>query len=162
GAAFWPLALARALDDLILHLRTNEEQIGLWILKSQGEGDRVEAYDRLLAEHAGDWLVREVRPHLKRVLKRLHVSSPALFAHVEPGSCFVGSLLELVLAADRSYMLDGTFDGQEQPAPTLRLTPMNFGAYPMVNGLTRLASRFLAEPGRVDDLKRRLSESLDA
>src|SRR5262249_28316612 len=87
GAAFWPLALARALDDLILHLRTNEEQIGLWILKSQGEGDRVEAYDRLLAENAGDWLVREVRLYFKRVFKRLDVSSRSLFAIVEPGSC---------------------------------------------------------------------------
>jgi benzoyl-CoA-dihydrodiol lyase len=162
GAAFWPLAVARALDDLILHLRTNEEQIGLWVLKTSGDADGVEAYDRLLAEHAADWLVREVRLYLKRVFKRLDVSSRSLFALVAPGSCFVGTLLELVLAADRSYMLDGTLEGQEAPAPTVRLTAMNFGPYPMVNGLTRLASRFLAEPARVDDLKRRLGEALDA
>jgi len=162
GTGFWPLAIARALDDLILHLRTNEEEIGLWVLKTAGDADRVEAYDRLLAEHTGDWLAREVRLYLKRVFKRLDVSSRSLFAIVEPGSCFVGTLLELVLAADRSYMLDGTFEGSGSPAPTVRVTAMNFGAYPMVNGLTRLASRFLAEPARVDDLKRRLGEPLDA
>jgi benzoyl-CoA-dihydrodiol lyase len=162
GAGFWPLALARALDDLVLHLRANEQEIGLWVLKTAGDADRVEAYDRLLAEHAADWLAREVRLYLKRVFKRLDVSSRSLFAIVEPGSCFVGTLLELLLAADRSYMLDGTLEGNDHPAPTLRLTAMNFGAYPMVNGLTRLASRFLAEPARVDDLKRRLGEPLDA
>ncbi|HEV8142288.1 MAG TPA: 2,3-epoxybenzoyl-CoA dihydrolase [Methylomirabilota bacterium] len=162
GVGFWPLALARALDDLVLHLRANEQEIGLWVLKTAGDADRVEAYDRLLAEHAADWLAREVRLYLKRVFKRLDVSSRSLFAIVEPGSCFVGTLLELLLAADRSYMLDGTLEGNDHPAPTLRLTAMNFGAYPMVNGLTRLASRFLAEPARVDDLKRRLGEPLDA
>jgi benzoyl-CoA-dihydrodiol lyase len=162
GAGFWPLALARALDDLVLHLRASEQEIGLWVLKTAGDADRVEAYDRLLAEHAADWLTREVRLYLKRVFKRLDVSSRSLFAIVEPGSCFVGTLLELLLAADRSYMLDGTLEGNDHPAPTLRLTAMNFGAYPMVNGLTRLASRFLAEPARVDDLKRRLGEPLDA
>jgi len=162
GAAFWPLAVACALDDVILHLRANEEEIGLWVLKTGGDADGVEAYDRLLAEHASDWLAREVRLYLKRVFKRLDVSSRSLFAIVEPGSCFVGTLLELLLAADRSYMLDGTLEGNDHPAPTLWLTAMNFGAYPMVNGLTRLASRFLAEPARVDDLKRRLGEPLDA
>ncbi len=162
GAAFWPLALARALDDLILHLRTNEEEIGLWVLKTTGAADHVDAYDRLLADHAGDWLVREVRLYLRRVFKRLDVSSRSVFAIIEPGSCFTGTLLELALAADRSYMLDGTREGDDDPAPTVRLTAMNFGPYPMVNGLTRLASRFLGEPARVDDLKRRLGEDLDA
>jgi benzoyl-CoA-dihydrodiol lyase len=162
GAAFWPLALARALDDLILHLRTNEEEIGLWVLRTEGDADRVDAYDALLSAHAGDWLVREVRLYLKRVFKRLDVSSRSLFAIIEPGSCFAGTLLELALAADRSYMLDGRREGDERPAPTVRLTAMSFGPYPMVNGLTRLASRFLGEPGRVDDLKRRLGEDLEA
>jgi benzoyl-CoA-dihydrodiol lyase len=162
GAAFWPLALARALDDLILHLRTNEEEIGLWVIKTAGAADRVDAYDRLLADHAGDWLVREVRLYLRRVFKRLDVSSRSVFALIEPGSCFTGTLLELALAADRSYMLDGTLEGQDAPAPTVRLTAMNFGPFPMVNGLTRLASRFLAQPARVDDLKRRMGEDLDA
>jgi benzoyl-CoA-dihydrodiol lyase len=162
GAAFWPLALARELDDLILHLRTNEEQIGLWTIRTQGRADLVEACDRVLADHAADWLVREIRLYLKRTLKRLDVTSRSIFALIEPGSCFTGTLLELALAADRGYMLAGTRAGDERPAATVRLTAMNFGAYPMPNGLTRLASRFLGEPGRVDDLKGRVGEDLDA
>jgi benzoyl-CoA-dihydrodiol lyase len=162
GAAFWPLALARELDDLILHLRTNEEEIGVWVVKTEGDANVVEAYDTLLADHAGDWLVREIRLYLRRVFKRLDVTSRSLFAIVEPGSCFTGTLLELVLAADRSYMLDGTREGDGRPPATIRLTPMNFGPYPMVNGLTRIASRFLGEPARGEDLKRRIGEDLDA
>jgi benzoyl-CoA-dihydrodiol lyase len=160
GAAFWPLALARELDDLVLHLRTNEEAIGVWVFRASGDADAVEAYDRLLLGHQGDWFLREVRLYLKRVLKRIDVSSRSVFALIEPSSCFVGTLLELALAADRSYMLDGTTD--DKPAPTVRLTAANFGAYPMINGLSRLASRFLAEPGRVDDLKGRVAQDLDA
>jgi benzoyl-CoA-dihydrodiol lyase len=160
GAAFWPLALARELDDLVLHLRTNEEAIGVWVFRASGDADAVEAYDRLLLGHQGDWFLREVRLYLKRVLKRIDVSSRSVFALIEPSSCFVGTLLELALAADRSYMLDGTTD--DKPAPTVRLTAANFGAYPMINGLSRLASRFLAEPGRVDDLKGRVGQDLDA
>jgi benzoyl-CoA-dihydrodiol lyase len=162
GCEFWPLALARELDDLILHLRTNEPEIGLWILKTAGSSDVVEAYDRLLLEHETDWLVREIRLFLRRVLKRLDVTSRSLFALIEPGSCFAGTLLELSLASDRAYMLLGTREGDRRPAPTLRLTRANFGSYPMVNGLTRLASRFLAEPERVDDLKGRIGQDLDA
>src|SRR5438309_1098552 len=160
GAAFWPLAVARELDDLILHLRTNEEQIGLWVFRTTGDADVVEAHDRLLLGHQGDWFLREVRLYLKRVLKRIDVSSRSVFALIEPGSCFAGTLLELALAADRSYMLDGTRDAT--PAPTLRLTAANFGAYPTINGLSRLAARFLKEPGRVDDLKGRVGQDLDA
>ena len=162
GCAFWPLALARELDDLILHLRTNEEEIGLWVFRTSGGADLVEAHDRVLAAHRDDWLVREVRLYLKRTFKRIEVSSRSVFALVEPGSCFAGTLLELALAADRSYMLDGGRAGDARPAATLRLTEMNFGAYSMVNGLTRLASRFLAEPGRVEKLRARLGEDLDA
>jgi benzoyl-CoA-dihydrodiol lyase len=162
GTGFWPLALARELDDLILHLRANEEGIGIWVFRTEGSGDLVEAHDRALQEHAGDWLVREIRLYLKRTFKRLDVSSRSLFALVEPGSCFVGTLLELLLAADRSYMLDGVLEGDSGKPATVRLTGMNFGPYPMVNGLTRLASRFLAEPERVVDLKRRVGEDLDA
>jgi benzoyl-CoA-dihydrodiol lyase len=162
GCAFWPLALARELDDLILHLRTNEEEVGLWMVRTTGSSDAVEAYDRLLADHAADWLVREIRLYLRRTFKRIDVSSRSVFALIEPGSCFAGTLLELALAADRSYMLAGTWQGDSRPAATLRLTPMNLGAYPMPNGLTRLASRFLGEPGRVDDLKGRSGQDLDA
>ena len=162
GCAFWPLALARELDDLILHLRTNEEHIGVWVLKTSGRAELVEAHDRALAAHRDDWLVREIRLYLKRSFKRLEVSSRSVFALIEPGSCFAGTLLELALAADRSYMLDGAWPGDDRPAATIRLTELNFGAYPMVNGLTRLASRFLAEPGRVDKLRARIGEDLDA
>ena len=162
GTAFWPLAVARELDDLILHLRTNEEQIGVWLLRTEGRPDAVEAYDRLLADHAAHWLVREIRLYLKRTLKRLDVTSRSIFALIEPGSCFTGTLLELALAADRSYMLDGQREGDARPAPTLRLTAVSFDAYAMPNGLSRLASRFLDEPGRVDDLKGRVGEDLDA
>jgi benzoyl-CoA-dihydrodiol lyase len=162
GAACWPLALARELDDLILHLRVNEDQVGLWVLRTRGRADLVEAYDRLLERHAGHWLVREIRLFLRRTLKRLDVTSRSLFALIEPGSCFTGTLLELALAADRSYMLDGARDEDTAPPATLRLTAANFGAYPMPNGLSRLASRFLAEPGRVDDLKGRAGQDLDA
>jgi benzoyl-CoA-dihydrodiol lyase len=162
GAAFWPLAVARALDDLILHLRANEEEVGLWVFRTVGRADLVEAHDRALAAHAGDWLVREIRLYLRRTLKRLDVSSRSVFALVEPGSCFTGTLLELALAADRSYMLAGARAGEAGPAATVRLTAMNFGPYPMVNGLTRLGSRCLDQPGRVDDLKGRIGEDLDA
>jgi benzoyl-CoA-dihydrodiol lyase len=162
GAAFWPLALARELDDLILHLRTNEEEIGLWVVRTTGDPDLVQAHDRALEAHATDWLVREIRLYLRRTLKRLDVTSRSIYTLIEPGSCFAGTLLELTLAADRSYMLDGRREGDARPPATIRLGALNFGAYPMVNGLSRLASRFLAEPGRVDDLKGRIGEELDA
>ena len=162
GTRFWPLAVARELDDLILHLRTNEEEIGLWVLHATGSADLVEAHDRALLAHEADWLVREIRLYLKRTLKRLDVSSRSIFALIEPGSCFAGTLLELALAADRVFMLDGPREGDGRPAAAVRLTQMNFGAYPTVNGLSRLESRFLDEPGRVDDLKGRVGEDLDA
>jgi benzoyl-CoA-dihydrodiol lyase len=162
GADFWPLALARELDDLILHLRTNEEEIGIWVFRTEGSADLVEAHDRALQEHAADWLVREIRLYLKRTFKRLDVSSRSLFTLIEPGSCFAGTLLELALAADRSYMLDGALEGDTRKPAAVRLTGMNFGPYPMVNGLTRLTSRFLDEPARADDLKRRIGEDMDA
>jgi benzoyl-CoA-dihydrodiol lyase len=122
----------------------------------------VEAYDRLLTEHPTDWLLREIRLYLKRVLKRIDVSSRSIFALIEPGSCFAGTLLELGLAADRSYMLAGQREGDDRSPATVRLTAANFGLYPMPNGLSRLASRFLSEPGRVDDLKGRVGQDLDA
>ncbi len=162
GTRFWPLAMARELDDLILHLRTNEEEIGLWVLRTTGSADLVEAHDRALLAHEADWLVREIRLYLKRTLKRLDVSSRSIFALIEPGSCFAGTLLELALAADRVFMLEGVREGDARAAAVVRLTGMSFGAYPAVNGLSRLESRFLDEPGRVDDLKGRIGEDLDA
>jgi benzoyl-CoA-dihydrodiol lyase len=162
GGSFWPLAAARELDDLILHLRANEEEIGLWVLRTTGAADLVEAHDRTLLQHEADWLVREIRLYWKRTLKRLDVSSRSIFALIEPGSCFTGTLLELALAADRTFMFDGERQGDARPPAMVRLTGMNFGPYPTVNGLTRLQSRFLDEAGRVDDLKGRIGEDLDA
>jgi len=162
GASFWPLALARDLDDAMMHLRLNETEIGTWVLHSQGDAALVEAYDALLAKGAPHWLVREIVLYWKRTLKRLDVSSRSLIALVEPGSCFAGTLFELVLAADRSYMLDGAFDGSNLPAATIKLTGMNFGPYPMGNGLTRLGTRFLSEPKHVDELKEEIGEAIDA
>ncbi|HVQ77899.1 MAG TPA: 2,3-epoxybenzoyl-CoA dihydrolase [Candidatus Binatia bacterium] len=162
GCDFWPLAVARELDDLILHLRVNEDETGTWLLRTEGSADLVEAHDRFLDACQGDWLVREIRLALKRALKRLDVSARSLFALVEPGSCFTGTLLELALCADRSYMLAGARPGADGPPAAVRLTPMNFGALPMANGLTRLASRFLGQPARVDDLKGRIGQDLAA
>ncbi|MFB3149545.1 MAG: 2,3-epoxybenzoyl-CoA dihydrolase [Alphaproteobacteria bacterium] len=162
GDGFWPLAVARQLDDAILHLRANEPELGTWILRSEGDGDLVAGADAQLEEHGGDWLVREIVLFLKRVFKRLDVTSRSLIALIEPGSCFTGTLLELVLAADRSYMLDGALEGDNRPPATLRPTSMNFGAYPMPNGLSRLATRFLDAPDRVQAIKAKTGEDIDA
>ena len=185
GASFWTLAVTRELDDLILDLRTNELELGTWVLRTHGDPARVLAYDQFLADHHDDWLAGEIVLYLKRTLKRLDVTSRSLLALIEPGSCFAGSLLELALAADRSYMLSGVFEedivgevgpaegwsprggdsrgpgapgvvpresgaggrppGPAQPA-TVTVGPMNLGALPMSNGLTRLQTRFLGDP----------------
>ncbi len=162
GAAFWPLALARELDDAILHLRTNEPELGTWVISTSGESDMVAAADEALVANADDWLVREITLYLKRVLKRLDVTSRSLIALIEPGSCFTGTLLELALAADRSYMLDGVLDGDNRPPATVRATAMNFGPLPMCNDLTRLESRFLNDPDRVEELRSAIGKDLDA
>jgi benzoyl-CoA-dihydrodiol lyase len=162
GAAFWPLALARALDDAILHLRFNEDAIGTWVLRSEGALEAVAAYDALLARASADWFIREVTLYLKRVLKRLDLSARTIFGLVEPGSCFAGTLAELLLAADRVYMLDGSLPGDNRPPPRVRLTPMNFGAYPMVTGLTRLKARLQDDAGAVEAAAGRIGEDLDA
>ncbi|WP_374634231.1 2,3-epoxybenzoyl-CoA dihydrolase [Ferrovibrio sp.] len=161
-AGFWPLALARELDDLVLHLRTNEDTTGMWVVRTEGDADLLAAHDDFMEANKDHWLVREIRLFLKRVLKRVDVSSRTVFALVEPGSCFTGTLLELALAADRTYMLDGQFEGDNRPPATLRMTQANFGAYPMVNGLTRLASRNLDNPAHVDVLKRHIGKDIEA
>jgi benzoyl-CoA-dihydrodiol lyase len=148
GAACWPLAVARELDDLVLDLRTNETEIGTWVFRTEGDAARVLAHDELLLANAGgDWLAREIVLYWKRTLKRLDVTSRSLIALIEPGSCFAGSLLELALAADRSYMLSGVFgDAAPGAAPAaLTVGPANLGPLPMGNGLTRLATRFLGD-----------------
>ena len=139
SADWYPLRLARELDRAILDLRQNHLDIGLWILKSRGTVEPVLALDKLLQENQNDWFVREVIGYLRRILSRLDVSSRSIFAIIEKGSCFAGTLMELALAADRSYMLE--VDG----GPQIALSGMNFGAYPMANGLSRLETRFCRE-----------------
>ncbi len=162
GADFWPLAVMRDLDDAILHLRFNEGEIGTWIFKSSGDAERVLAADAILADHADHWFVREVLLFAERVLKRIDVSARSLIAVIEPGSCFAGTLLELVLAADQSYMLRGQFEEDDTPPASLAMSPQNFGRYRMVNGITRLEARFINEPATVAALREKGSAALDA
>jgi benzoyl-CoA-dihydrodiol lyase len=161
GASFWPLALARELDDAILHLRLNEPNLGVLVLRSEGDPQVVLAADALLETHRDDWLVREIRLLLKAVFKRMDLTSRSVIALIEPGSCFAGSLAELVFAADRAMMFSGTRNGENRAA-TLHLSPLNFGAYPMSNGLTRLRTRFLGEATSVDVARERIGETLEA
>ncbi|MCX7685703.1 MAG: 2,3-epoxybenzoyl-CoA dihydrolase [Acetobacteraceae bacterium] len=161
-AGFWPLAMARELDDALLDLRFNEPRLGVLVLRSEGDAARVLAHDALLAAHPGDWFLREVRHLLKRVFKRLDLTSRSLFAVIEPGSCFAGSLAELVFAADRQYAFIGRPAGDNRPPAGLVLSALNFGAYPMANGLSRLAARFWGEPWRLDALRARIGEAMPA
>jgi benzoyl-CoA-dihydrodiol lyase len=148
GANFWTLAVTRELDDLILDLRTNEVELGTWVWRTAGDPDRVLAYDALLLDNRDDWLAAEIILYLKRTLKRLDVTSRSLIALIEPGSCFAGSLLELALAADRSYHLVGVFEDGDADAEPAAVTvgPMNLGPLPMGNDLTRLETRFFGDP----------------
>ena len=164
GAGFWTLAVTRELDDLILDLRTNELELGTWVLRTQGDPARVLAYDQFLLDHHDDWLAGEIVLYLKRTLKRLDVTSRSLLALIEPGSCFAGSLLELALAADRSYMLSGVFeeiDPGADPA-TVTVGPANLGPLPMSNGLTRLQTRFLGDPDALAAAEKSSGDALEA
>ena len=164
GAGFWTLAVTRELDDLILDLRTNELELGTWVLRTEGDPSRVLAYDQFLPDHHDDWLAAEIVLYLKRTLKRLDVTSRSLLALIEPGSCFAGSLLELALAADRSYMLSGVFeeiDPDAAPA-TVTVGPVNLGPLPMSNGLTRLQTRFLGDPDALAAAEKSAGDALEA
>jgi benzoyl-CoA-dihydrodiol lyase len=162
GANFWPLQLARELDDAILHIRINELDVAAIVFKSSGDPATVLAYDRFIDANKDHWLAREIRLLWKRVLKRVDLTSRSLVTLIEPGSCFAGTLAELSLASDRSYMLIGARKGDNQPPATISLDDVNFGSYPMSNGLTRLACRFLADPADVDAAKKVRGEMLDA
>jgi benzoyl-CoA-dihydrodiol lyase len=156
--------MTRELDDLILDLRTNEIEIGTWVIKTTGDPERVLAHDQLLAENPADWLVNEIVHYLKRTLKRLDVTSRSLIALIEPGSCFAGSLFELALAADRSYMLSGVFEDIDPDAASAAVTlgEMNLGPLPMGNGLTRIATRFLDDDAQLLALRERAGKPLEA
>jgi benzoyl-CoA-dihydrodiol lyase len=162
GAAFWPLQAARELDDAILHLRINELDIALLVFKSHGERADVLSHDAFLDANKAHWLVNEIRHYWKRVLKRIDVTSRTLVTLVEPGSCFAGTLAELVFAADRSYMLIGAIQGDNRPPPAIELSAMNFGPAPMSHGLTRLQSRFQADSADLDRISGKLGEPIEA
>jgi benzoyl-CoA-dihydrodiol lyase len=164
GAGWWPLAFARELDDAILHLRTNVREAGLWIVKTRGEIERVLRVDHALERYKDNWFVREVTGFIRRTLSRLDISSRSIYAVIDPGSAFAGTLFELALAADRSYMLAA------ENGPSVALSAMNFGPYPMVNGMTRLETRFAGKgkwlndfeisgpPGKVDKFLERFND----
>ena len=160
GASWWPLAMARDLDDAILSMRTNELDIGTWLLKTEGDAAAVLACDAALCAHAGNWFVRETLGMLRRTLARLDVSSRTLFALIEPGSCFAGTLAELAFAADRAYML--ALPDEPEKAPRIALSRTNFGSYPMVNGQTRLERRFYAEQPLMQAAEDAIGKLLDA
>jgi benzoyl-CoA-dihydrodiol lyase len=155
SAEFWPLAMTRELDDLILRLRTNENTLGTWVIKTEGDPETVLTYERLLLEHRdSDWLANEILHYYKRTLKRLDVTSRSLIALIEPGSCFAGMLAELAFAADRQYMLDGPppDDEDADARASILLTEANFGVFPMGNGISRLQARFYGDPEHLDRL----------
>jgi len=159
GVAWWPLKLARELDDAILMLRTNELELGLWLLKTRGDPAAVLEADKTLEANAGHWFVRETLGMLRRTLARLDVSSRSMFAIIDKESCFAGTLFELALAADRSYMLQLPDDPQD--APRIALSALNFGTYPMANGIARIEARFCGEHEFVHAAKNNVGVELD-
>jgi benzoyl-CoA-dihydrodiol lyase len=162
GAAFWPLQLARELDDAILDIRLNETDVAAIVFKSDGDARAVLDHDAFLDAHAGHWLAREIRLKWRRVLKRIDLTSRSLVALVEPGSCFAGTLAEIAFAADRSCMRIGTIDGDNRAPAAITLGAVNFGALSMCNGLSRLATRFLGEPAQLEGARSAVGVPLDA
>lgn len=162
GAEAWILRSARELDDAILHLRLNERELGLIVLKTQGDPDLVLSHEKLLLDNRDNWLANEILQYWKRVLKRVDMTSRSLVALVEHGSCFAGPLAELLWAVDRSYMMLEEFEGDNRPLASLILSPSNFDLYPMSNGLSRLATRFLGDPDAVISLGDRVGGAIEA
>ena len=160
AAAWWPLAVARQLDDAILNLRTNELDVGTWLLKTEGDAQSVLTNDALMLAHQDHWLVRETLGALRRTLARLDVSSRSLFALIEAGSCFAGTLAELAFAADRAYML--ALPDEPERAPRITLSEMNFGYFPLVNDQTRLQRRFYEEAAPMEAARAAIAKALDA
>jgi len=162
GCDTWMLRAARELDDAILHLRLNELETGVIVFKASGEAQKVLAHEALLLANQDNWLAREITLYWKRVLKRVDMTSRSLVALVEPGSCFVGTLAELLFAVDRSYMAEGEFEGDNRPQAAITLSGANFGLYPMGNDITRLQTRFLGTPDAVEDAKHYIGEPTEA
>ena len=162
GASFWPLQLARELDDAILDIRFNELDVAAIVFKLEGEARAVLDHDAFLDAHAAHWLAREIRLKWRRVLKRIDLTARSLVALLEPGSCFAGTLAEIAFAADRSYMRIGTIDGDNRAPAAITLGAVNFGALTMCNGLSRLATRFLGEPALVEAARGGIGTPLEA
>ncbi|MDI1345338.1 MAG: 2,3-epoxybenzoyl-CoA dihydrolase [Pseudolabrys sp.] len=162
GDTFWPLAVARELEDAILHLRANEAAIGVVLLRTEGNALAVLDYDAFVSQYDNDWLMREIRHYLKRTLKRIDTTPKSFIALIEPGSCFAGTLAELAFAADRSLMLIGTRDGDNRKPAAITLGHVNFGLYPMGNGLSRLQTRFLGEPESVKVAQSKIGVAVEA
>ena len=162
GDRFWPLTVARELEDAILHLRANEAAMGVVLLRTDGRAQAVLDHDDFLAKANGDWLMREIRHYLKRTLKRIDTTPKSFIALIEPGSCFAGTLAELAFAADRSLMLIGTREGDNHAPAALTLGHANFGLYPMGNGLTRLQTRFLGEPDTLAAAQGKIGVAVEA
>ena len=162
GAQTWLLRLARELDDAILHLRLNEREAGLLIFKTKGDPEAVLAHEAALDGMADHWLANEIRHLWTRVLKRVDLTSRSMVALVEHGSCFTGTLAELLWAVDRSYMMEDEFEGDNRPLATIRLTDANFGRHPMSNGLSRLATRFWGDDGSLGAAKENIGQTLEA
>lgn len=162
GCEAYLLRVARELDDAILHLRLNEMEVGLLVFRTQGDAARLLAHEALLFANREHWLANEVLQYWKRVLKRIDVTSRSLVTLVENGSCFAGIFAEIIFACDRAYMMEGDFEGDNRPVAAITLSEANFGPFPMANDLTRLQTRFLGEPQRVEEAKARMGESLEA
>jgi benzoyl-CoA-dihydrodiol lyase len=157
GANWWPLRMARELDDAILSLRTNELDLGLWLIKTTGNPEAILDTDNFILGHQDNWFVREVLGMMRRTFARLDVTSRSLYAIVEPGSCFAGTLMEFAMAADRVFMRDTQ---EEQKPATITLSRMNFGALPMPNGLSRLSARFYQDEKQIESLRAKIGSSL--
>lgn len=162
GDQAYMLRLARELDDAILHLRLNEMELGLLVLRTQGDPEAFLAHEAVLLDNADHWLANEILAYWKRLLKRVDMTSRSMVALVEHGSCFAGLAAELLWSADRSYMMEDEFEGDNRPIATVTLSPANFGPVPMSNDLTRLQTRFLGEPEKVDAVHGRIGEGLEA
>ncbi len=162
GAETWMLRCARELDDAILHLRLNELEIGVLIFKTSGNPELLAAHESFLIDNKDHWLANEILLYWKRVLKRIDMTSRSLVALIEPGSCFAGTLAEILFAVDRSYMADGEFEGDNRPVAAIRLSQVNFGSYLMSNGLTRLETRFLGAPEKIEQAEAKINSALVA
>ncbi len=163
GADNWSLTCARELEDVILHLRFNELELGVIVIRTEGDPKLVANHERLLIQNQGsDWLTNEILLYWKRLLKRIDLTSRSLIALVEHGSCYSGMLGELLWSVDRSYMMDGEFEEDERPTARVILTQGNFSTYPMSNDLTRLQTRFLGEPEKMVEANSRINQQLDA